>query len=139
MSVTKIQPPDKLDSSSVDNEHRVQIGLLNALDDAINDKKSASEINQVLDQLVSYSELHFMSEELLMRQYAYPDYDDHVNDHATMTEFLKDIMKMVTTGQDGVALKTSVEMRQFLDAHIGTRDEAFSEYLNKAQANMKET
>ena len=133
MSITRNQPADKLDLSSIDNEHRIQIGLLNALCDAVNDKKPASEINQILNQLTTYSELHFMSEELLMRMYAYPDYDDHVHDHETMTEFLNDIMKTVTAGQDSLTLKTASDMRQFLVSHISTRDEALSEYLTKVQ------
>ena len=133
MSITRNQPPDKLDLSSIDNEHRIQIGLLNALYDAVNDKKPASEVNQILNQLTTYSELHFMSEELLMRMYAYPDYDDHVHDHEAMTEFLNDIMKTVTAGQDSMALKTASDMRQFLVSHISTRDEALSEYLTKVQ------
>jgi len=133
MSITRNQPPDKLDLSSIDNEHRIQIGLLNALYDAVNDKKPASEVNQILNQLTTYSELHFMSEELLMRMYAYPDYDDHVHDHEAMTEFLNDIMKTVTAGQDSLTLKTASDMRQFLVSHISTRDEALSEYLTKVQ------
>ena len=133
MSITRNQPPDKLDLSSIDNEHRIQIGLLNALYDAVNDKKPVSEVNQILNQLTTYSELHFMSEELLMRMYAYPDYDDHVHDHEAMTEFLNDIMKTVTAGQDSLALKTASDMRQFLVSHISTRDEALSEYLTKVQ------
>jgi len=133
MSITRNQPPDSLDLSSIDNEHRIQIGLLNALYDSVNDKKPASEINQILNQLTTYSELHFMSEELLMRMYAYPDYDDHVHDHEAMTEYLNDIMKTVTAGNDSMALKTASDMRQFLVSHISTRDEALSEYLNKVQ------
>jgi len=133
MSITRNQPPESLDLNSIDNEHRIQIGLLNALYDTVNDKKPASEINQILNQLTTYSELHFMSEELLMRMYAYPDYDDHVHDHEAMTEFLNDIMKTVTAGQDSLTLKTASDMRQFLVSHISTRDEALSEYLTKVQ------
>ena len=133
MSTTTYQPPDKIDASSIDDEHRIQMGLLNALEDAVSDKKPASEINEILNQLTTYSELHFMSEELLMRMYAYPDYDDHVNDHAAMTEYLGEIMETVTAGQDSLALKTASDMRQFLVSHISTRDKSFSEYLNKVQ------
>jgi hemerythrin len=134
MSIIRSQPPDKLDSSSIDNEHRIQTGLLDALYDAVNSKKPAAEINQILNQLISYSELHFMSEELLMRLYTYPDYDDHVSDHEAITEYLNTIEKTLTAGQDSMALETATDMRQFLVSHISSRDEAFSEFLNKAQA-----
>ena len=134
MSITDNQPPDELDPDSIDNEHRIQMGLLNALHDAVNDKKPESEINQILNQLTTYSELHFMSEDLLMRLYAYPDYDDHVNDHEAMTEYLKEIMNTVSAGQDSMTLKTVSDLRGFLVGHIGPRDEALSEYLKKVQA-----
>lgn len=134
MSVIKHQPPDKLDAGSIDNEHRIQLGLLNALCDAVNDKKPTPEVNDILNQLTSYSELHFMSEELLMRMYAYPDYDDHVIDHEAMTEYLKEIMEKLSSGEDSLAIETASELRQFLAAHISSRDEALSEYLTKVQA-----
>ena len=134
MSITRNQPPDNIDVSSIDNEHRIQVGLLNALYESVKNKKPESEINEILNQLTAYSELHFMSEELLMRMYAYPDYDDHVHDHEAMTEHLNDIMNTFTAGQDSMVLKTASDMRQFLLAHITTRDQALTEYLTKVQA-----
>ena len=134
MSITRNQPPENIDVSSIDNEHRIQIGLLNALYESVKDKKPESEIIEILNQLTAYSELHFMSEELLMRMYAYPDYDDHVHDHEAMTEHLNDIMNTFTAGQDSMVLKTASDMRQFLLAHITTRDKALTEYLIKVQA-----
>ena len=134
MSITGNQPPDKFDAGSIDNEHQVQIGLLNALHDAVKVEKPAAEINEILNQLTAYSELHFMSEELLMRLYAYPDYDDHVHDHEAMTEYLNKIMKTINAGQDSMVMKTANDMREFLLAHISTRDESLTEYLTKMQA-----
>ena len=134
MSITRNQPPENIDVSNIDNEHRIQVGLLNALYESVKDKKPESEVNEILNQLTAYSELHFMSEELLMRMYAYPDYDDHVHDHEVMTEHLNDIMNTFTAGQDSIVLKTASDMRQFLLAHITTRDQALTEYLTKVQA-----
>lgn len=131
MSITRSQPPDKIDADSIDNEHRVQTGLLDALYNAVSKNAPDSEINEILNQLISYSELHFMSEQLLMRLYAYPDYDDHVNDHEAMTEYLNEIMNKLTDGQKSMALETASEMRLFLTSHINTRDEAFSEFMKK--------
>ena len=134
MSITRSESPDNLDSSSIDNEHRVQVGLLDALYETVREKQPASKITEILNQLTAYSELHFMSEELLMRMYAYPDYDDHVQDHESMTQYLNDITKTYSTGEDNLVLGTVSEMRQFLLAHISTRDEALSEYLTRVQA-----
>ena len=133
MSITRSESPDNLDINSIDNEHRVQVGLLDALYETVREKQPASKITEILNQLTTYSELHFMSEELLMRMYAYPDYDDHVQDHESMTQYLNDITKTYSSGEDNLVLGTVSEMRQFLLAHISTRDEALSEYLTRVQ------
>jgi hemerythrin len=134
MDVPRSQPPAAHDASSIDNEHRVQFGMLKALCDAVENGEPASKIHEILNQLTAYSELHFMSEELLMRMYAYPDYDDHVHDHAAMTDRLNQIMRRYAAGQDNIALKTANEMREFLLGHINSRDQALTEYLATMQA-----
>jgi hemerythrin len=134
MDVPRSQPPAIHDASSIDNEHRVQLGMLKALCDAVEASEPASKIHEILNQLTAYSELHFMSEELLMRMYAYPDYDDHVHDHVAMTERLNQILRRYAAGQENMALKTANEMREFLLGHINSRDQALTEYLATMQA-----
>lgn len=134
MDVSKNQLPATHDASSLDNEHRVQLGMLKALCEAVEEGQPASNIHEILNQLTAFSELHFMSEELLMRMYAYPDYDDHVLDHAAMTERLNQILRRYAAGQDNMALKTANEMREFLIGHINSRDQALTEYLATMQS-----
>ena len=134
MDATINQPPDTHDAKSIDNEHRVQLGMLKALCDAVEEGEPAAKIHEILNQLTAYSELHFTSEELLMRMYAYPDYDDHVLDHVAMTERLNQIMRRYAEGQDRMALQTANEMREFLLGHINSRDQALTEYLATTQS-----
>ena len=108
--------------------------MLKALCDAVEAGEPAEKIHEILDQLTAYSELHFMSEELLMRMYSYPDYDDHVLDHEAMTERLQQIMRRYSEGQDSMALQTANEMREFLLGHINSRDQALSEFLTTTQS-----
>ncbi len=122
------------DASSIDTEHRVQLGMLKALCDAVDEGQPAAKIHEILNQLTAYSELHFMSEELLMRMYAYPDYDDHVLDHTAMTDRLNQILRRYAAGQDNLALKTASEMREFLLSHINSRDKALTDYLTTMQS-----
>lgn len=122
------------DASNIDNEHRIQLGMLKALCEAVESGEPAEKIHEILDQLTAYSELHFMSEELLMRMYSYPDYDDHVLDHEAMTERLKQIMQRYTEGQNSMALQTANEMQEFLLGHINSRDQALSEFLATTQS-----
>lgn len=134
MDVPTNQPPASHDANNIDNEHRVQLGMLKALCTAVEEGESAAKIHEILNQLTAYSELHFMSEELLMRMYAYPDYDDHVLDHEAMTERLNQILRRYAAGQDSIALQTANEMREFLLGHINSRDQSLTEFLANMQA-----
>ena len=125
--------PTGHDASSIENEHRVQLEMLQALCDAVEEGRAASKIHEILNQLTAYSDLHFTSEQLLMRMYAYPDYADHVHDHEAMTERLRQIMRRYAAGEDRLALKTANEMREFLLAHINSRDLALTDYLTTMQ------
>jgi hemerythrin len=128
------QPSASHDASNTDNEHRIQLGMLKALCDAVEAGEPAEKVHEILDQLTAYSELHFMSEELLMRMYSYPDYDDHVLDHEAMTERLKQILQRYSEGKDSMALQTANEMREFLLGHINSRDQALSDFLVTTQS-----
>ena len=134
MSATIDQTSDKHDASSVDNEHRIQLGMLQALCNAVEAGEPAEKVHELLEQLTAYSELHFMSEELLMRMYSYPDYDDHVLDHEAMTERLKQITQRYSEGKDSMALQTAIEMLKFLVGHINSRDQALSDFLVTTQS-----
>ena len=134
MDASNNQISDTHDVNSIDNEHRIQLGMLTALCDAVDERQPAAKIHEILNQLTAYSELHFMSEELLMRMYAYPDYDDHVLDHTAMTERLNQILRRYAAGQEHLALKTANEMRDFLLGHINSRDQALTDYLETMQS-----
>jgi hemerythrin-like metal-binding protein len=117
----------------IDSEHQVQIGLLNALCDAVEQGDDDGQIQEILDQLVSYSELHFMSEQLLMRMYAYPHYEDHLRDHELMTERLRQIRDRVVQGEQSFALATAHSMKLFLVSHIQSRDHDLTTYLERVR------
>ena len=134
MDATIDQPSGTHDPASIDKEHQVQIGMLDAFCTLIEEDKPQSKIQEVLDQLISYSEVHFMSEQLLMRMYAYPDYDDHVQDHEAMSDHLNKIKHSYTSDQAKMAIETAHNMKKFLIGHINTRDQAFSDYLSKMQS-----
>jgi len=133
MDVTLNQPPATQDSASIDREHQVQIGMLDAFCTLIEEEEHQSKIQEMLNQLISYSEIHFMSEQLLMRNYAYPDYDDHVHDHETMMEHLNEIRDRYTSGKKNTALDSANQMKSFLLGHISSRDQAFTDFLTNMQ------
>jgi hemerythrin len=131
MDVTLDKSAEIEDSDTIDNEHQVQIGMLDAFCKLLEEGEgeASPEAKEMLDQLAAYTEVHFMSEQLLMRMYAYPDYDDHVMDHEAMTEYINDMTESISSGKNIKVLATAITMRNFLLSHISSRDKAFSQYL----------
>jgi hemerythrin-like metal-binding protein len=75
----------------LDGEHQMQLELLTAFRRAVGDGQGHAAIDEILDRLVDYTKVHFSSEQLLMRLYQYPRYQEHVDDHERTIECLEDL------------------------------------------------
>lgn len=115
--------------SPVDGEHEVQIRLLDAVTGAISSNAGTDEAALVLDQLVSYTSAHFLSEQLLMRLHAYPDYEAHVQDHDRLIEQVHAVQKAFESGKAPDATDLLIYLRDWLVVHIRTMDRALGRYL----------
>lgn len=118
--------------AGTDGEHRVQLALLESLCDSMRDAGDSAKARELLEQLISYSEAHFLSEELLMRMKSYDDYEDHVSDHVRIMESLRELASTQAAGKlTGAA--SADDARAFVGNHIATRDRRFAEYLHGEQ------
>lgn len=116
--------PSQLDSRTIDGEHQVQVRLMQAL---VSETGRGASAQELFTQLAEYSRAHFLSEELLMRLYAYPDYDDHVLDHERMTEWLDEMA--ARQGEPEALRRAARELMGFFLRHIDTRDRKLHDFL----------
>jgi hemerythrin len=114
----------------MDGEHRVQVGLLSALRDAVTEGRAETEVNEILEQLVDYTKVHFMSEELLMRLYQYPHYEAHVAEHDRMVEQIEQARERHRVG-DAATTETLDATLAGLIEHIGRTDRTLGGYLGR--------
>ena len=112
-----------------EREHVVQLGLLRALCKAAGENRDAGSVAEILDQLIAFSEVHFASEELLMRLKSYDDYEDHVEDHAQMMDTLRSIAANHAEGDPSLIAGRAAELLGFIGNHIATRDSRFADYV----------
>lgn len=117
------------EGATIDKEHTVQIQLINLLAKAVIDNKGDSEKAEILDQLISFTQVHFMSEGLVMRQHSFEDYDEHNHEHDAMIDHLNKLKKKVQSGSTSLDLQKLNELRSMLLNHIGNQDQRFSAYL----------
>ncbi|UCE89282.1 MAG: hemerythrin family protein [Pseudomonadota bacterium] len=117
----------------IDRQHEYQFELLDRLHAAIAADQSAGTIGQILDEFVSFSEVHFETEHLAMRLFNYPGHDDHVRDHENLVEALRGILSDYQAGEKNLALDEALRMKGYLIGHIQGRDHALLAYLDELQ------
>jgi hemerythrin-like metal-binding protein len=120
-------------NAEIDREHEVQLSLLQALCQAVREQNDARSIAHMLEQLTAYCEAHFVSEELLMRQKSYDDFEDHVDDHGHMLDVLRDIAADHATGESLVLTGKTEDALAFISNHIATRDKRFADFMRSGQ------
>jgi len=71
--------------AEIDAQHRKLVGIINELSDAMMNKKGHTIVPKVLEELVDYIQLHFTTEEEIMRNTKYPALGEHCQEHLMMT------------------------------------------------------
>jgi hemerythrin len=117
----------RLGQEPFDGEHGVQLGLLESLEEALRREGGRAGVAELVDRLLVFSDMHFGSEELLMRLHAYPRYAEHVEEHRWLLEQLREIEARVRVGEDARTLAR--DLRRWLGGHIVTHDRAFAQHL----------
>jgi hemerythrin-like metal-binding protein len=130
MSDSSDRLPGGQDAQTVENEHRVQVELIDALEDAIASNRATGEVAEILSQCREFTRLHFLSEELLMRLHAYPHHDDHVLEHQRMVEALDEIERAHGEGGPATALEVVRSFKATLMSHIATRDTELTRFMS---------
>jgi hemerythrin len=116
---------------SMDTEHRLQVSLVNALEELLRRGDDPALTERTLAQLVDFTRVHFLSEELMMRLYAYPQHDAHKLEHGRLTEQVGEIQRHLTQGEPQPALELIDALHRWLAGHIRTMDRAFALWCAK--------
>ncbi len=117
---------------TLDNEHLVQLGLVDAVIEAVYGGEPEANVAQLLGQFVDYTELHFMSEQVLMRHHAYPGYDEHTRDHDAIIERLHQLRDDFDADTATLTAERASRLKGELMGHIRNRDAALHAYIAEA-------
>ncbi len=116
---------------SMDTEHRLQVSLVNALEEVLRQDQDRALADRTFNQLVEFTSVHFHSEELMMRLYAYPQLDVHGAAHGKLLEQVRAIQAKYAEGDTAAALEVIAELRGWLVNHIKSMDQGFALWLAK--------
>ena len=113
----------------VEAEHDVQMQMLDSLAAAVENRGNFASMKLVLEQFIEFSDLHFLSEQLVMRLHSYPGYEAHMEEHTRLMKKLREIREKVFRDEKILGLELIKELRAWLVAHMASHDKAFGEFL----------
>jgi methyl-accepting chemotaxis protein/hemerythrin len=120
--------------ASMEREHLAQLGLLNDLKTAVRSGADDSVVYALLHELVEHTNLHFLSEQLLMRLHAYEAYESHFLEHERLLGEVHNLRVSLVTGTDTDKQRLIEALRSWLVVHIQTADKTLAEYLSRRAA-----
>ncbi|HEY3319110.1 MAG TPA: bacteriohemerythrin [Planctomycetota bacterium] len=106
---------------AIDDQHRGLFKLAYELDCAV-DAGDDEIIGQVLDRLKEYCQSHFIAEERLMHDYAYPGFHAHMMLHDEFTQTVIEFESQRDTGRPALAQQIASFLRRWLSEHIAVED-----------------
>jgi hemerythrin len=113
----------------MDAEHGLQVGLVNALEDAVAAGREREMADGILERLLDYTRVHFLAEELMMRLEGFPAFEAHIEEHDDLVRQLDAVRTAYRAGDRAITLETVHTLRTWLAGHVRTSDRAFARFL----------
>ncbi|HOK09303.1 MAG TPA: bacteriohemerythrin [Candidatus Hydrogenedens sp.] len=119
----------KIDIVQIDAQHQNLVKILNQLYESIHSGKDKDIIPKTLMEMINYSIIHFRTEEKLMIQHKYPDYDKHKEKHEYFIEEIKKFTFEIQKGNLEIANTIASFLKDWLTTHIQETDSAYGPFL----------
>lgn len=135
--MTSTAPDDDnihLGADALDNEHQGQIDLLLAVEAELRGAADRDQLDLLLDRLIEFTNIHFMSEQVIMRQQAYPGLPAHEAEHDRLMDEMRDFQRRLDGAERPLVADDLAALRDWVLLHIRSKDKAFAQYLKQQTA-----
>jgi hemerythrin len=114
-----------------DDDHKELIGMLNHLYEGMKSGKGKEVVGKVLDELISYTKLHFAREEAYFAKTGYPAVE-HKAQHMELVKQAENLQARYKGGEFALSIETLDFLKDWLTVHIQVTDKKYTNHLNAA-------
>ena len=115
----------------MDNQHKKLVDLVNNLHDAMKQGKGKEQIAKTLDELIKYTVFHFTSEEKLMINGGYENFEEHKAKHEELKQQVLDFQNKYKAGKIVATTEVLTFLQNWLLNHIRQDDMKYSYLAEK--------
>jgi hemerythrin len=115
----------------IDAQHRELFTRFNGLLQACKEGKGRATIAPLLDFLVDYVTIHFAEEERFMERYAYPERDEHMQQHREMIRHVDEVRRELQENGASIFVITTISqtLLDWLIKHVKQTDVKLGRFL----------
>ncbi len=112
-----------------DEQHKVLVGLINELHEAMSKGRGREVTGQVLTKLASYTDRHFADEERRMQAANYPDFAAHRAKHQDLMRQVRERKASFDAGKGVLTAELLGFLSTWLSTHIKGEDKKYAPFL----------
>lgn len=116
----------------LDDEHKQLFSIINQLHEGMKAGRGKDVMQNVLNQLLCYTEQHFTDEEALLRLTEYAWINAHTALHQQFVNKIKSLRQDFQSGATPISVEMLEFLRNWLAQHVMGTDHQYMETLNEA-------
>ncbi len=116
----------KLGVENVDTQHQNLVEIVNKFDEAMRKGKGSRVMNEILNELVGYTQEHFADEEQYMADIGYSGLEKHQAQHRQLLQKVGRFQFDFNGSGRRVTSEVQEFLRYWLTSHILKEDKAFT-------------
>lgn len=119
----------KTGHAEIDRQHAQLVACLDELRGFVNGSYSFAAGFTAIQALIDYTETHFAYEEDLLRRWAYPALDEHIDQHRSLVAEVRSQWDRVEQEGADIAREVVETIERWVVEHINGADVAFAEFV----------
>ena len=116
----------------IDSEHDLLLGLVRALEVAVI-SAPRPQVQALLQQLSEFASVHFSTEEIMMRLYAYQELAGHQLEHARLIDQIDQVRSEFAAGNVQPTKSFASALRHWFTEHVRTHDLALARFVRESE------
>jgi hemerythrin-like metal-binding protein len=120
-----------VNNEELDNHHKRLFDIFNKLYNSCLDKDNSIALGPIVDELVSYTNYHFVAEEKYMKSIEYKDINKHVSEHWFFKDRICKQQRINDINDMAVSKDLVLYLWSWLLNHVMIEDKKYSIPLNR--------
>lgn len=117
--------------AEIDKQHQMLVSVINELYHAMKQRKAKDSLDNIINHLVSYTKIHFETEERYFDLYRYPKAESHKKEHASFVIKVTEFKEMLNNGKIALSIDVMNYLSDWLNHHIKATDKQYTGFFNE--------